>query len=42
MVNKLVLAELTEGMTPVVYVIGIAMAYYGYNATIIGNVKNGY
>ena len=42
MVTKLVLSELTEGMTPVVYGIGIAMAYYGYNSNIIGNVKNGY
>ena len=42
MVTNLALAELTEGMTPIVYAIGISMAYYGYNGTILGNVKNDY
>ena len=42
MVTELVLAELTEGMTPLAYAIGIAMAYYGYNGTILGNIKNGF
>ena len=42
MVTELVLAELTEGMTPFAYAIGIAMAYYGYNGTILGNIKNGF
>ena len=42
MVMKLVIAELTEGVTPVVYAIGFAMAYYGPNASILGNVKNNY
>ena len=41
-VTNLALAELTEGMTPIVYAIGISMAYYGYNGTILGNVKNDY
>ena len=42
MVTKLALAELTEGITPIVYAIGIAMAYYGSNGHILGNVKNSY
>ena len=42
MVTELVLAELTEGITPFAYAIGIAMAYYGYNGTILGNIKNGF
>ena len=41
-VTKLTLAELTEGMAPIVYAVGFSMAYYGYNGTILGNVKNGY
>ena len=39
-VTNLALAELTEGMTPIVYAIGISMSYYGYNGLILGNVKN--
>ena len=42
LVTDLALAELTEGMTPIVYAIGISMAYYGYNGNILGNVKNDY
>ena len=42
MVRKLALAELTEGMTPIAYAIGFSCAYYGYNSTILGNVKNDY
>ena len=40
MVTKLVLAEITEGITPIVYATGITMAYYGSNGHIPGNVKN--
>ena len=36
------LAELTEGITPIVYAIGFAMAYYGPNGSILGNVRNDY
>ena len=42
MVANLVLAELTEGMVPVVYALGISTGYYDYNGSIIGNIKNGY
>ena len=42
MISKLALAELTEGMTPIVYAVGVFMAYFGVNGTILGNVKNGY
>ena len=41
-VRKLVLAEITEAISPIVFAIGFAMAYYGPNSTIIGNVKNEY
>ena len=37
-VQKLLLAELVEGLVPMVYAIGFAMAYYGPNGLIIGNV----
>ena len=36
-VRKLVLAEITEAISPIVFSIGFAMAYYGPNSTIIGN-----
>ena len=42
MVTKLVLAELTEGLTPILYALVVSFAYYGYNSTILGNVKNDY
>ena len=48
MVNKrkailnLVLAELCEGLVPLAYAISFIMAYYGANAELIGNVRNGY
>ena len=42
MVTKLAVAELTEGLTPIVYAIGIAMGYFGFNGTILGDVKNDY
>ena len=40
-ISKLLLAESCEGLTPLVYAICFAMAYYGPNAELIGNVKNG-
>ena len=42
MVTELALAELTEGMTPIVYAIGISMAFFGSNSNIIGDVKATY
>ena len=42
MVTNLVLAELTEGIVPIVYAIGISFGYYGYNGDILGDVKNDY
>ena len=39
---KLVLAELCESLVPLAYAITFAMAYYGPNAELFGNVKNGY
>ena len=41
-IMKLVLAELCEGLVPLTYAICFAMAYYGPNAELIGNVRNGY
>ena len=40
--TNIVLAELTEGITPLAYATAIAMAYYGPNAHILGNIKNNY
>ena len=40
MVTKLALAELTEGMAPLVYATGFFMAYYGPNGTLLRNVKS--
>ena len=37
-IKKLVLAELAEGLVPLVYAIGFAMAYYGPNGHLVGNV----
>ena len=39
---KLVLVELCEGLVPLAYAISFTMAYYGENAELIGNVRNGY
>ena len=36
----MVCAELSEGLIPLGYAIGFAMAYYGPNANLMGNVKN--
>ena len=38
---KLVLAELCEGLVPLAYALSFAMAYYGPNAELLGNVRNG-
>ena len=35
---KLVLAEIVEGLVPLAYAIGFAMAYYGPNGHLVGNV----
>ena len=40
MVTTLALAELTEGITPLVHATVFAMAYYGPNNTIIGSVMH--
>ena len=42
MVFRLALAELTEGMAPLVYATGFSMAYYGFNGTLLRNVKSNY
>ena len=39
---KLIVNEITELLTPIIFVITFIMAYAGPNATIIGNVKNNY
>ena len=41
-ITALLLAEIIEGITPVVYAICIAMTYYGPNAYIFSNVRNNY
>ena len=41
-VLTLLLDELSEGLVPLAYAIGFSMAYYGPNAELIGNVRNGY
>ena len=38
-IMKLVLAELVEGLVPLAYAIGFAMAYYGPNGHLVGNVR---
>ena len=40
--NKLIIAELIEGFTPIIYGMCIALAYYGPNSNIISNVGNDY
>ena len=40
--DNLVLLEVIDVLVPIVYAIGFATAFYGPNATIIGDVKNGY
>ena len=41
-ITKLILAELTEGLTPIIYATGMMMAYHGPNAHILSNVGNNY
>ena len=41
-ITKLIIAELIEGFTPVIYGICIAMAYYGPNAHLLSTIGNAY
>ena len=41
-VITLVIGELIDGITPVIYACSMAMAYYGPNAHIFSNVRNNY
>ena len=41
-ITKLILAELIEGLTPIIYGVCIAIAFYGPNAHILSNVGNTY
>ena len=41
-ITKLIIVELIEGLTPIIYGICIAMAYYGPNANIFSNIGNNY
>ena len=41
-IQTLVLSELCEGLVPLAYAIGFAMAYYGPNVKLFGNVGNAY
>ena len=41
-ITKLILSELVEGLVPLSYALCFSMAYYGPNAEMIGNAKNGY
>ena len=41
-ITMLILAELIEGFTPIIYGVCMAMAYYGPNAHILSNVGNSY
>ena len=40
--TSLMIAELIEGFTPLIYMICIAMAYYGPNANLFANIGNDY
>ena len=40
--NRLILAELIEGFTPIIYGVCILMAFYGPNAKIFSNIGNTY
>ena len=40
--DNLILLEFIDVLVPIVYATGFATAFYGPNATIIGDVKNGY
>ena len=40
--TKLIIAELIEGLTPIIYLICVVMAYYGPNAHLFSNIGNSY
>ena len=39
---KLMLNEIVESLTPIMFIIAFMFAYFGPNAKIIGNIQNGY
>ena len=41
-VKKLIIAELVEGFTPIIYGISIALAFYGPNAEILANIGSNF
>ena len=41
-ITKLIITELIEGLTPIIYGIHMALAYFGPNAHIFSNVGNSY
>ena len=41
-ITTLILAELMEGFSPIIYGVGMAMAYYGPNAHLFSSVRNCY
>ena len=41
-ITMLIIAELIEGLTPIIYGVGMAMAYYGPNYHLFSNVGNDY
>ena len=40
--TKLIIAELIEGVTPIIYLVCVVMAYYGPNARLFSNIGNSY
>ena len=42
MLNDLIIVELIEGFTPIIYMICITMAYYGPNAHLFSNIGSSY
>ena len=41
-IRELVLSEMSEGLVPLAYAMCFSLSYYGLNAKLIGNVRNGY
>ena len=41
-VEDLILSEVIEGLIPISYAANFATAYYGPNATLIGNIRSNY
>ena len=39
---KLMLNEMVESLTPIIFIIAFIFAFFGPNAKIIGNIQNGY